>query len=89
MKVVKGISLILIVIGAINWGLLGLFQFDLVASLFGGHYTALSRVVYTIIGVAGIIGLSFFRHIKCICCCCSCTGKGPYNNTGKGPYNKV
>lgn len=48
-------ALVLTIIGAINWGLVGLFQIDLVASLFGGQEEALSRVVYTLVGLAGIV----------------------------------
>ncbi|KUO97168.1 DUF378 domain-containing protein [Ferroacidibacillus organovorans] len=55
------LALVLVIIGALNWLLVGLFQFDLVAAIFGGHFTLLSRVVYTLIGLAGIytIGLLF------------------------------
>lgn len=45
--------LILVIIGALNWGLIGLFQFDLVATLFGGQESLISRVVYTLVGLAG------------------------------------
>ena len=48
------LSLLLVIIGAINWGLIGLFQFDLVAFLFGGQAALISRVLYTIIGAAGV-----------------------------------
>ena len=49
------IALVLVVIGALNWGLVGLFQFDLVAALFGGQSAPLSRIVYTLVGVSGIV----------------------------------
>ena len=52
------LSLLLIIIGAINWGLVGLFQFDLVAFLFGGQSALISRVLYTIIGAAGVWSIS-------------------------------
>lgn len=48
------IALVLVIIGAINWGLVGLFEFDLVAALFGGETATFSRVVYTLVGLAGI-----------------------------------
>lgn len=48
-------ALVLVIIGAVNWGLVGLFQFDLVAALFGGQAAPLSRVVYTLVGVAGVV----------------------------------
>ena len=57
------ISLILIVVGAINWGAIGLFQFDIVAWLFGGQAAILSRIIYTLVALAGIWCLSLlFRH---------------------------
>ena len=57
------ISLILVVIGAINWGAFGLFQFDIVACLFGGQDAIISRIVYTLVALAGIWCLSLlFRH---------------------------
>ena len=48
------VSLLLVIIGAINWALIGVFQFDLVAWIFGGQAAVLSRVVYTLVGAAGI-----------------------------------
>ena len=55
------ISLILVIIGALNWALVGVFQFDLVAWLFGGQGAVISRIVYTLVGAAGLwsIGLLF------------------------------
>ena len=57
------IALILTIIGSLNWGLVGIFQFDLVAWLFGGQGEILSRVVYTLVGLAGLwcISLLFRR----------------------------
>jgi uncharacterized membrane protein YuzA (DUF378 family) len=51
---VDRISLLLVIIGAINWALVGIFQFDLVAYLFGGQGTTVSRIIYTVIGAAGL-----------------------------------
>ena len=48
------ICLVLTIIGAINWGSVGLFQFDIVAALFGGSASILSRIIYTLIALAGI-----------------------------------
>ena len=57
------ISLILVIIGAINWLLVGLFSFDLVAYAFGGQTAVLSRVIYTLVGVAGLWCISLlFRE---------------------------
>ncbi|NLK96486.1 MAG: DUF378 domain-containing protein [Epulopiscium sp.] len=57
------IALLLIIIGAINWGLIGFFQFDLVATLFGGMDSWLSRIIYALVGLAGLYGLSLFGRI--------------------------
>lgn len=48
------IALIISIIGSINWGLIGLFQFDLVAWLFGGQGSIISRIIYGIVGLAGL-----------------------------------
>lgn len=56
------ISLAIVIIGALNWGCIGLFGFDFVAALFGGQAAAVSRVVYTIVGLAGIWCISLFFH---------------------------
>ncbi len=50
-------ALILVIIGALNWGLVGLFQYDLVAALFGGQGSMISRIIYSLIGIAGIYSL--------------------------------
>ena len=57
------LALILLIIGALNCGLIGIFQYDIVAGIFGGMSTVLSRVIYTIVGLAGIWGISLlFRR---------------------------
>lgn len=48
------IALILSIIGSLNWGLVGIFQFDLVAWLFGGQDGVVSRIIYTLVGLAGL-----------------------------------
>lgn len=48
------ISLILVIIGALNWLLVGLFRYDLVANLFGGTDSLISRAIYILVGLAGI-----------------------------------
>ena len=48
------LALILSIIGSLNWGLVGIFQFDLVAWLFGGQDAVISRIVYTLVGLAGL-----------------------------------
>jgi uncharacterized membrane protein YuzA (DUF378 family) len=48
------IALLLVIIGAVNWGAIGLFQFDLVAWIFGGQSGIVSRIIYTVVALAGI-----------------------------------
>ncbi len=62
--VMDSIALILTIIGGINWGLIGLFKFDLVAFLFGGQASTVSRVIYTLVGLAAVwcISLLFREH---------------------------
>lgn len=72
-KYINMVSLALIVIGAINWGLWGFFQFDLVAFIAGGNYTMLARAIYAIVGLAGLYSLTFFGRC-CSKCKCSCHG---------------
>jgi uncharacterized protein len=57
MSGIQRAALVLTIIGALNWGLIGLFQFDLVASLFGGQDAFLSRIIYGLVGLAGLINL--------------------------------
>ncbi|MBY7144901.1 DUF378 domain-containing protein [Virgibacillus sp. NKC19-3] len=60
MRTVQRIALVLLIIGGVNWGLIGLFQWDLVASLFGGQDAALARVVYTLVGISALYCLTLF-----------------------------
>ena len=63
MKVIDKIALVLIIIGAINWGLIGLFRFDLVSFLFG-NMSWISRIVYGIVGIGGLYLCSVFGRIR-------------------------
>lgn len=63
MKILDSLALILVIIGAINWGLIGFFEFNLVAVLFG-HMTILSRIVYALVGLSGLYAISFFAKSK-------------------------
>jgi len=56
MRIIDKIALALIVIGAINWGLIGLFRFNLVELLFG-DMTVLARIVYSLVGISGLWGI--------------------------------
>jgi len=63
MKTLDYIALVLVIIGAINWGLIGFFEFDLVRAIFG-DMTWISRIVYALVGIAGLYSLSFFGRIR-------------------------
>ena len=62
MKVINTIVLVLVIIGALNWGLIALFSFDLVAWAFG-TMTALTRIVYGLVGLAGLWAITFFTRL--------------------------
>ena len=68
MCLIRCISLLLVIIGALNWGLVGIFQYDLVADIFGGTTAAASRVVYALIGLSGLYSISLL-FVKCIYKC--------------------
>ena len=55
MGFIHRLALALVIIGAINWGLIGFFRFDLVASIFGGQTALFSRVIYALVGISGLI----------------------------------
>ena len=54
MKTLNLLTLVLLIVGGLNWGLVGAFQFDLVATLFGGQDAMLSRVVYLLVGLSAV-----------------------------------
>lgn len=63
MKTLQRIALVFTIIGALNWGMVGLFEMDIVASLFDGSDSIVSRIIYIIIALAGIINIGlFFDH---------------------------
>lgn len=67
MKALNSLALLLLIIGGLNWGLIGLFQFDLVAALFGGTVgprSSVSNIVYIIVGIAALYGLYLFRPVS-------------------------
>jgi uncharacterized protein len=64
MKALNLVALILLIVGGLNWGLVGLFQFDLVATIFGGATSALARIVYILVGLAAIYGFVLLARIS-------------------------
>ena len=64
MEILQKVCLVLTIIGAINWGLIGLFDFNLVSFLFG-DMSIISRIVYSLVGIAGLINIGLlFTHLE-------------------------
>ena len=64
METLQKICLVVTIIGAVNWGLIGLLDFDLVAFLFG-EMSMLSRTIYTLVGITGLVNIGLlFNHIE-------------------------
>ncbi len=63
MKVLYNIVLTLVIIGALNWLLIGIFNFDLVAAIFG-TMSAFSRIIYALVGISGIISIGLYTKIN-------------------------
>ena len=78
MKAIGYLAKLLVIIGALNWGLIGFFQYDLVSSLFGGIDTTGARVVFALVGLAGLFKLG--RLFGCCKkhCGCGCNNCGPH-----------
>ena len=64
MKTVDVIAGVLLIVGGLNWGLWGLFQFDLVAALFGGNASVISRIIYTLVGAAAVYQALSWKAIQ-------------------------
>ena len=64
MSILDRIALALTVIGGINWGLVGIFRFDLVAWLFGGQDALISRIIYTVVGIAALWCISLLFRVR-------------------------
>lgn len=64
METLQKVLLVITIIGAINWGLIGLLDFDLVAMIFGSG-TLFSRIIYTLVGICGLVNIGIlFNHIE-------------------------
>lgn len=63
MKTLQIISLTVMIIGALNWGLIGLFNFDLVATIFGGATALGSKIVYILVGICGLISIKTLAEL--------------------------
>ncbi|MFC6334460.1 DUF378 domain-containing protein [Paenibacillus septentrionalis] len=64
MRTLDAIALTLLIVGGLNWLLVGLFQFDLVAAIFGGQDSVLSRIIYVIVGLCAIYSFKFFGRLR-------------------------
>ncbi len=63
MRILQKIALVLTIIGALNWGMVGLFEIDIIASLFDGSDSIISKIIYIIVAIAGIINIGLlFEH---------------------------
>lgn len=83
MKCVRFLAIFLMVIGSLNWGLIGFFQYDLISDIFGGISTMGARFVFALVGLAGLWGIGALMR----CCGCGCKGGtnckcGPNCNCG-------
>jgi len=64
MKFLDNLSLILVIVGALNWGSIGLFGFDFVGFLFGGQLSMLSRIIFALVGLAGLWSITLLFKDK-------------------------
>jgi uncharacterized protein len=74
MKYLRFVVMLLMVIGALNWGLIGFFKYNLVADIFGMD-SALTRLIYSLVGIAGLFGVAALCKSCCCCCGGSCGSK--------------
>ena len=68
-KAIDTIALVLVIIGALNWGMWGFFQIDVVSSILGGPSSVASRIIFGLVGLAGLWAITFFKKV---CCCAAC-----------------
>ena len=73
MKFIRFIVLLLMVVGSLNWGLVGFFNYDFVADMLGGAMSMKARIAYDLIGLAGLYGIGM---LLCRCCSCKCCSNG-------------
>lgn len=64
MRTLDMVALVLLIVGGLNWLLVGLFQFDLVAAIFGGQAAILSRIIYIIVGLCALYCITFFARLR-------------------------
>ena len=64
MKILDWVSLTLVIIGALNWGLIGFFDFNLVTSIFNGSLSFIARIIFALVGIAGLYSLTLYSRIE-------------------------
>ena len=64
MRTLSRVSLALIIVGAINWGLIGIFNFDLVATIFGGSTATITRIVYALVGISALFFIADYSILS-------------------------
>jgi hypothetical protein len=64
MRTLNIVTLALLIVGGLNWLLVGLFEYDLVAAIFGGSDSWMSRIIYTIVGICAIYAIRFFNDVS-------------------------
>ncbi len=64
LSILQKITLIVSIISAINWGLIGFFQFDFIASIFGGQGAGMSRFIFILVGISGLISISILNNSR-------------------------
>ncbi|MEK0315544.1 DUF378 domain-containing protein [Cohnella sp. 56] len=64
MKTLNAVALAVLIIGGLNWLLVGVFKYDLVSDLFGGQEDVVSRIIYIIVGVSALYALKFFSDVS-------------------------
>jgi uncharacterized protein len=70
MKALRFIAFLLMVVGSLNWGLVGLFGYDLISNLFG-EMSLFTRIIFGLVGLSGLYGINY------LCRCCGCCNCGP------------
>jgi uncharacterized membrane protein YuzA (DUF378 family) len=63
LRALDWVALTLVILGAINWGLIGFFQFDIIADIFGGMNVLISRIIYAVIALSGLYCLSLYGRL--------------------------
>lgn len=63
MRFLNWCALTIMIVGALNWGLIGLFGFDLVTTIFSGSLFTVARVIFTLVGLTGLYGLTFYSKV--------------------------